>query len=270
MDNLKYCSRCKLNKNIKEFTKNKARKDGLCDWCVTCNKEARKIYSENNKEQILERNRQKRLNNLEYHREKDRKDYYKNLEKCQQQSLKYYYKNREKQIENNREYKRKNKEILAEKKKEYDKNYRERRTEIMKQRQKTDIQYKLKTALRSRINRALKAQKGLKYEKSLNLIGCSIEFLKQHIESQFEPWMTWENHGFRGWHIDHIKPCFQFDLTDPAQQKECFRYTNMRPLHWKENITRIYDKKPSLEPHMSYDHIGPLAPGKTKIPTSQP
>jgi hypothetical protein len=34
--------------------------------------------------------------------------------------------------------------------------------------------------------------------------------------------MTWENYGVKGWHIDHIKPCSSFDLTDPIQQKKMF------------------------------------------------
>ena len=44
--------------------------------------------------------------------------------------------------------------------------------------------------------------------------------------------MTWDNHG--QWHIDHIKPCAKFDLTDKDQQKACFHYTNLQPL-WKED-----------------------------------
>jgi len=47
--------------------------------------------------------------------------------------------------------------------------------------------------------------------------------------------MTWDNHGQDGWHVDHIKPQYLFDLTNPKQQKECFHYTNLQPLWAHEN-----------------------------------
>ena len=42
--------------------------------------------------------------------------------------------------------------------------------------------------------------------------------------------MSWDNHSFKGWHIDHIKPIASFDLSDPEQLKACCHYTNMQPL----------------------------------------
>jgi len=67
----------------------------------------------------------------------------------------------------------------------------------------------------------------------------------KHIESQFDNKMTWQNHSFRGWHIDHIKPCASFDLTKPEEQKKCFHYTNLRPLWSSENSHKhsYYDGK---------------------------
>ena len=48
--------------------------------------------------------------------------------------------------------------------------------------------------------------------------------------------MTRQNQG--EWHIDHIKPCAAFDLTDPKQQKECFNYKNLQPLWAQDNIKK--------------------------------
>lgn len=50
--------------------------------------------------------------------------------------------------------------------------------------------------------------------------------------------MTWENYGFYTWHIDHIRPCASFDLSDPEQQKICFNYKNMQPLWAHENLSK--------------------------------
>jgi hypothetical protein len=55
-------------------------------------------------------------------------------------------------------------------------------------------------------------------------------------ENQFQEWMSWDNHG--EWHIDHIRPCASFDLTDPKQLKECFHYTNLQPLSARDNLSK--------------------------------
>lgn len=67
-------------------------------------------------------------------------------------------------------------------------------------------------------------------------MGCGangIKALCEHIESKFADGMTWENR--QDWQIDHIKPCASFDLTDPAQQRACFHYTNLQPLWTVDN-----------------------------------
>ena len=75
---------------------------------------------------------------------------------------------------------------------------------------------------------------------TMELMDCSVEELKAHIERQFEHGMNWANYGKRdGWQIDHIRPCASFDdFTDPKQQRECFHYTNLQPLWTIENIRK--------------------------------
>ena len=70
------------------------------------------------------------------------------------------------------------------------------------------------------------------------LIGCSLEELKKHLESQFKPGMSWKNRGRNGWHIDHIKPCASFDLSKSEEQHKCFHYSNLQPLWAKENLRK--------------------------------
>lgn len=94
---------------------------------------------------------------------------------------------------------------------------------------------RLLKALRVRVLRAIKGNK--KVATTLSLVGCSVERLCEHLESQFRSGMVWENRG-TVWHIDHIKPCAKFDLTDPEQQKKCFHYTNLQPLFAEENFKK--------------------------------
>jgi len=87
----------------------------------------------------------------------------------------------------------------------------------------------LKHLVRCRINIALR--KGYsKLRSTRESLGCSIPELKAHLESLFQPGMTWANRG--EWEIDHIRPCASFNLLDPEQQRCCFHFTNLQPL-WK-------------------------------------
>ena len=89
---------------------------------------------------------------------------------------------------------------------------------------------------RSRIYIAVK--NAVKSDRTMNLVGCTPNELRDHLESQFKDGMTFDNYGRGGWHIDHIKPCASFDLSDPKQQRECFHYTNLQPLWEKENLSK--------------------------------
>lgn len=95
---------------------------------------------------------------------------------------------------------------------------------------------KISKNLRSRIHAALKQANGTKSAHTLELLGCDIEFLRQHLSNQFTEGMTWDNYG--EWHVDHIKPCAAFDLTDPEQQRQCFHYTNLQPLWARDNLSK--------------------------------
>ncbi len=88
-------------------------------------------------------------------------------------------------------------------------------------------------------NRIVKALKGaFRIDSTKNIIGCTPENLKKYLESQFRDGMSWDNYGFLGWHIDHIKPCSSFDLTDPEQQRACFHYSNLQPLWCDEHMEK--------------------------------
>lgn len=72
---------------------------------------------------------------------------------------------------------------------------------------------------------------------SETLLGCSFEAFLQYVECQFRRWMTWKNYG-RAWHIDHIIPCSAFDLTRPEHVRQCFHFTNLRPMWARANLRK--------------------------------
>ena len=128
-----------------------------------------------------------------------------------------------------------------EKKQSYDKKYRKEQIHLIRDRKnkwkkkqrvlRTDSA--ISEILSKRVRNALKAVYVKKVAKTKNLVGCEISFLKKYIETKFKKGMSWKNYG--KWQLDHIRPCASFNLQDPAQQKECFHYSNLQPLWAKEN-----------------------------------
>lgn len=96
----------------------------------------------------------------------------------------------------------------------------------------------LRENLRARLVIALKYQSVKKRDRTMKLIGCSLDYFKKHISKKFKEGMTWENWGIKTWHIDHIIPLSKFNLSDSKQQKVAFNYTNMQPLWAKENLSK--------------------------------
>lgn len=155
-----------------------------------------------------------------------RKELYRarNANKIRDRSHQYYLENQEKIAENNRIYALKNRDKIRKRFREYSR-----------------VQRKINPLFRIRNNLSRRIRKGLKTSKStktLVLLGCSVPQLRGYLEFRFKPGMSWNNYGRYGWHIDHIKPCASFDLTDPEQQKQCFHYTNLQPLWWWENLSK--------------------------------
>ena len=73
---------------------------------------------------------------------------------------------------------------------------------------------------------------------TMELIGCSIEFLKEYIANKFTEGMSWDNYG--EWNLDHIRPCSSFDLSEKKKKKECFCYKNLQPLWAIDNLKKAY------------------------------
>jgi hypothetical protein len=126
---------------------------------------------------------------------------------------------------------------------------REKKNEYRAKRRKEDPVYRMTNSLRSRLNLAIKKGCGFKIGTTTELLGCDWETVRNHLESQFIEGMDWENYGYYGWHVDHIRPCSSFDISDPIQQRVCFHYTNLQPI-WAKGRD---GKKGNLEKGDTWD-----------------
>lgn len=112
---------------------------------------------------------------------------------------------------------------------------RDCRNKKRNKRTKTDNNFKIKKNMRCRIYHALKGK--AKSASTIDLLGCTIEELWDHIESQFVEGMTRDNYG-AVWHVDHIRPCASFNLEKPEQQRKCFNWRNLQPMFGSENSSK--------------------------------
>jgi len=198
-------------------------------------KEYDKKYRQQNKEKIKAKKKEQYLKNpekfLEY-RQKNRN--YHNQKKRE-----YYLKNpeiREKLLECKRKHYRDNLQYYTDKSRKYKQQNKEIRNKKLSIRLKNDNEYRLRCNLRGRIISALKG-KG-KSARTMELIGCNLSQLKEHLANKFKKGMTFENHSYKGWHIDHKIPCVAFDLRCPVQQLACFNYNNLQPLWASDNMSK--------------------------------
>ena len=234
----KICTKCKITKPLTEFHKN-------CRRCKKCRSEdgriTREKYPERERERSLKSSRKWKEKNREEHNRRNREYAKLHIADKKKTSEKYYQKNKERINKYSLKWASSNKDRVKKRLIIYNKLERviEKRKAYLKNKRDTNIQFKLVTNLRTRINYAILSKRSRKSNSTTNLLGCTIIELKQYLESKFLPTMTWENYG--AWHIDHIVPLSTFDLTDPEQFAKACHYTNLQPL-WAEENSRKHDR----------------------------
>ena len=213
----------------------------------------KKILTEEQKEK-------NRLYQIEYRKaNKDKRKEYreKNKDIINQKTKEWYEKNKEVLLEKRKSYREENKETINKQHKEYfknnpdaklkkilrDKKYysenKEKRNEYRKEKRKTDPKYRLECIIRTLINNSFKRNGFTKISRTYTILGCTFEEFKQHLETQFESWMTWDNYGLYngelnyGWDIDHIIPSSSAVTEEDVIKLN--HYTNLKPLCSKVN-----------------------------------
>jgi|SaaInlV_165m_DNA_1040744.scaffolds.fasta_scaffold18331_1 hypothetical protein len=120
---------------------------------------------------------------------------------------------------------------------EYKKANKDKINERRNQRYKNDPEYKLSRIVRSHMRRIVKETKLQKSKSSFEYLGCTIGEFKEHIESQFVEGMSWENHGYDSWHVDHKVP-LDWYVKNHDNPFEANHWTNLQPMWAEDNFSK--------------------------------
>jgi len=168
----------------------------------------------------------------------------------------HYVENREAIINIQKDYYQDNKELIKSQKKLY---YQDNRNLILsnhkeyeRERLQKDPVFKLRKQVSTLIRQGFKKEGLSKFNKSvMKYIPYSMSELRTHLESQFEIWMNWSNHGKYNvdlwndndqatwtWQLDHIVPQADLPYQSMADEnfKQCWSLSNLRPLSSKQNL----------------------------------
>lgn len=197
------CLKCKKKKSINYFYLKNNIPYGACKECT---KEKNKKWRDQNREKYLIAKKNWKINNKEKNSKLLKLWRDNNKDKIKKTNADYYLNNTKKFHKTNAKY--------------------------SKQRRLNDPLFKLICNIRSLIYHAFKNNKIQKNTRTSNILGCTFEEFKLHIEKQFDNKMNWNNHGSY-WEYDHIKP---ISLAKTEQEVyELNHYTNFQPLEKTQN-----------------------------------
>jgi hypothetical protein len=224
---MKKCTKCEM---LKEPTKanfycNNNTLDGLSSWCKTCtNRNSKGRYVKvrpTPKEgcKICSKCKEEKLATLEFFQKDSRAKGGLNTvcKLCENAKQKVLY------VANPEKAKKKGQE-------QYGK-YKDRIKKYVSMRYKTNPAFRASLRVRERVREFLQGKESIS-----GSIGCSSEELREHLQAQFLPGMTWENYG--KWHIDHKYPLSKAYAEGVDSFKKACHYTNLQPLWAIDNIRK--------------------------------
>jgi hypothetical protein len=228
---MKKCKDCEEYKSEELFGKNSAMADGLGFYCKPCKKKRDRRDYQKHREVRLKSVANYRLENPEKVKESKKKEYITNKDKYITNKDKYIT-NKDKYLNRSKTYYEANRtRVLAENKakRESDPDYYKGRYRYVKTKSAQDPGFRAILNTRQRVAQFM-GSKPIKYSKKL---GCSKEQFMLHIESLFQPGMTWENYG--EWEIDHKYPLSVAYEEGPEPFRKACLYMNLQPLWLEQN-----------------------------------
>jgi hypothetical protein len=199
---MKKCGRCQQYKDTAEFCKDRSRKDGLNHRCKSCCKEIQqgKAYKDGQK--------------------------------------KYYREHKSEYDARAAKWREENRELLNER---FRTRYRKKQTEYVVNKRKENNEFRLYCNFSANLRMSLKtASNGISKNGKCweDIVGYTLEDLVNHLESQFQEGMTWDNYG--QWHVDHILPVNSFNIQELGDEEflKCWALENLQPLWAADNIRK--------------------------------
>jgi len=221
------CAKCNFPKDESDFSPSEFQKNsGRCRLCV---KEYNTLFYQKNSDKVKVNASQYRSENKELIKENKQIYYTENKDSIRISQKEYYDNNVDNISKQKKQYRHTNKDKIRTSHREYE-----------RKKLKLDISFRLRKGVAKYVRDAIKRIGSIKNGGSiLDYLPYSIDELKQHLESQFDDKMNWDNYGSY-WHIDHIIPQSKLlysSMTDDNFQK-CWTLDNLRPLEAIENIKK--------------------------------
>jgi len=207
----KTCTLCGKIKNVGCFVIDRGAKDGRFYWCKECANRKRKEYYQSHRDQ-------ERASSLAiYYRNAQNKDFRERRNARQRVYAKDYWKRPETRLLLRARYHRRIADI----------GFRISRR----------LSFQVWYSLRMVLDRSQR-KNGRHWE---DLVGWSVEGLMEHLESKFQPGMTWGNYGGRsGWQIDHVVPrsWFKIQSSEDDDFRNCWALENLQPRWSIDNVKK--------------------------------
>lgn len=251
----KYCNTCNCWKDVSEFGNKAKAKDGLNSQCKTCvkayqerSKNRIRVYEETHREQHIEymknyhavRRAKRQAEEQAYyeaHKEEIEKQKQLKEQKAREKKLKYAQEHREEAKQRAKKYYWEH----LEKYRAYEQTEARKQSRRLRDKERdSNIQRKISKTVSQGMRHSLKSDKAGRHWE--DLVPYTLQDLRQHLESQFTPEMSWSNYGTY-WEIDHIIPQNVFSTTSPDDSdfKICWSLANLRPLEKSLNRQRPKD-----------------------------
>jgi hypothetical protein len=206
---LKICTKCCISKPIEDFPLRRGIADGRKPRCKPCHNADNKEYRERNP--ASSRLSSKRWADA-------------NRERVQARTKEWAAKNKDHLRSLQAAWKQRNPEMVKA-------NYKRQNDK-----RNGRVDYLIRKRISETIRKSLIDGKGGK--KTFQLLGCTLQEFKRHLEKQFLPGMTWANIG--DWQIDHIHPLanFRYETTECHDFKAAWSLSNLRPLWSRDNAKK--------------------------------
>lgn len=243
---MKHCNKCSRTLDLSNFSKCLSKKDGHQSSCKECRSAQQKASPKRDMAELYASEEYKA----------SRKQYYLNhADRIKAKTKLWAQQNPEKKKASSRKHYADNRDAYIGKASEWATANQEKRRVIAldyMRRNQDDPEFKAAASARKFLARLLSATGVRKPGRTASILGYTKADLVNHMQRQFEPGMTWDNHG--EWHIDHIVPLsvlVSLGITDPSKVNAL---ANLQPKWAFDNLSK-HDGFELVAPSVGMDKV---------------